>query len=76
MRYVIRARVEILLHVISFNVLTPVLQVFIDYGKEWEDSWNEHVKNWKPTSNEKTRNKSVSVKRLNDDTGPLSMQVS
>jgi hypothetical protein len=23
----------------------------MDYGKEWEDAWNEHVKNWKPLAN-------------------------
>jgi hypothetical protein len=23
----------------------------MDYGKEWEDAWNEHVKNWKPLPN-------------------------
>lgn len=23
-------------------------EVFMDYGKEWEAAWDEHVKNWKP----------------------------
>lgn len=23
-------------------------EILIDYGKEWEDAWNEHVRNWKP----------------------------
>jgi hypothetical protein len=26
-------------------------QMTMDYGKEWEDAWNEHVKNWKPLAN-------------------------
>jgi hypothetical protein len=23
-------------------------QLFMDYGKEWEDEWSEHVANWEP----------------------------
>ena len=23
-------------------------EIFLDYGAEWEDAWNEHVRNWKP----------------------------
>lgn len=24
-------------------------EVLIDYGKEWQEAWDEHVKNWKPS---------------------------
>ncbi len=23
-------------------------EIFINYGKEWEDAWNKHIKEWKP----------------------------
>ena len=23
-------------------------EILIDYGKEWEDAWNNHLRNWKP----------------------------
>jgi hypothetical protein len=26
-------------------------EILIDYGKEWEDAWNKHVRNWKPPKN-------------------------
>jgi hypothetical protein len=26
-------------------------EVLVDYGKEWEEAWNEHVKAWKPVEN-------------------------
>jgi hypothetical protein len=26
-------------------------EVLVDYGKEWEEAWNEHVKTWKPVEN-------------------------
>ena len=33
-----------------------VISVLIDYGKEWQNAWDEHVKNWKPTSPENDYN--------------------
>ena len=27
------------------------IQIFIDYGNEWEDAWNQHVKEWQPEDN-------------------------
>lgn len=29
------------------NMFT-ILQVFIDYGEEWELQWKEHIENWRP----------------------------
>jgi len=26
------------------------LQIFIDYGVDWENAWEEHIRNWEPPS--------------------------
>ena len=28
--------------------LSPLSQLFMDYGVEWEEAWNEHVRTWSP----------------------------
>ena len=28
--------------------IEPGEELFLDYGEEWEEAWNEHVENWKP----------------------------
>jgi hypothetical protein len=50
-------------------------QVFIDYGKAWEDSWNEHVDKWNHTTH-KEEEDFLSIKELNEKQGPLSILVS
>ena len=34
--------------VAALRDIQPGEEVFIDYGVDWENAWNEHVKNWKP----------------------------
>lgn len=33
---------------VAMRDIQPGEEVTLDYGKEWEDAWNSHVKNWKP----------------------------
>lgn len=28
-------------------------EIYMDYGDEWENAWNDHVRNWKPVANAK-----------------------
>lgn len=34
--------------IVALRDIQPGEEVFIDYLEEWENAWNEHVKNWKP----------------------------
>jgi hypothetical protein len=33
---------------VAIRDIQPGEEVKLDYGKEWEDAWNDHVMNWKP----------------------------
>lgn len=33
---------------VALRDILPGEEVFIDYGEEWENAWNDHVKNWHP----------------------------
>ncbi|KAL3908147.1 MAG: hypothetical protein SGILL_008595, partial [Bacillariaceae sp.] len=35
------------LEMVATKPIAPGEEVFIDYGKEWEDAWNSHAKQWK-----------------------------
>lgn len=50
-------------------------EVFIDYGREWEDAWDKHVANWKPPVSDSFKSY-VSPTELNEKGGPLEMLVS
>jgi hypothetical protein len=51
--------------------LSSLLQVFVDYGIEWEQAWERHVENWKPP-NEKDRIEPwVSAKEANEQGEPI-----
>lgn len=42
---------RIILEYVALRDIQEGEEVLVDYGKEWEDSWREHVKNWKPVEN-------------------------
>ena len=44
------------------------VKVFIDYGIEWENAWNEHVRQWKPPDK---INNFISAKDANERRGPI-----
>lgn len=50
-------------------------EVFIDYGREWEEAWEKHVANWKPPV-DSTFQSYVSPTELNEKEGPFEMLVS
>ena len=33
---------------VAVRDIPPEEEVFIDYGRRWEESWNEYVREWKP----------------------------
>ena len=35
------------LDIVATRDISPGEEIFIDYGKEWEDAWNDHVKKYK-----------------------------
>ena len=55
--------------------LVCVLQVFIDYGKGWEDAWEQHVSTWSRQVKEDDTKSRVSIRELNDNSGPLEFLV-
>ena len=39
----------LILEVVALRDLIPGEELFMDYGKAWEDAWKKHVDNWQPT---------------------------
>jgi len=54
-------------HGLILSLCRHLFQVFIDYGTAWEEAWDQHVDNWNPEVDEPLE----SVKRLNDEMGPI-----
>ena len=44
-------------------------EIFIDSGKNWEQAWDQHLRNWQPQRMGKGEWKSANV--LNNELGPL-----
>lgn len=42
-----------------------LLQIFLDYGIEWEEAWTNHVENWKPPAKEGDFGSYIPTKILN-----------
>ena len=38
----------LMLEVVALRDIGPNEELFMDYGKDWEDAWNKHVAFWKP----------------------------
>lgn len=38
----------LILEVVALRDIQPGEELFLDYGKDWEEAWNKHVKHWKP----------------------------
>jgi hypothetical protein len=36
--------------VVALRNIKPGEELFMDYGNDWEEAWNEHVRAWKPPS--------------------------
>jgi len=36
---------------VALRDILPGEEILLDYGKEWEDAWNEHVEEWVPPQN-------------------------
>lgn len=46
----------LMLEFIATRDIQPGEEVFIDYGEEWQNAWDEHVKNWVPITKESDYN--------------------
>ena len=51
-------------------------EIFMDYGRGWEQAWDDHIANWKPPSSDKVFDSYISPTDLNDREGPLDLLVS
>ncbi|KAG7345925.1 SET methyltransferase domain containing protein [Nitzschia inconspicua] len=40
------------LEVVALRDIEPNEEIFIDYGRSWEEAWLEHVRNWRPPDDE------------------------
>jgi hypothetical protein len=40
----------LILEVVALRPIAAGEELFLDYGEEWEDAWNEHISNWRPVS--------------------------
>mmetsp|Transcript_24210 Transcript_24210/g.57476 ORF Transcript_24210/g.57476 Transcript_24210/m.57476 type:complete len:665 (+) Transcript_24210:54-2048(+) len=49
-------RSGLMLEFVALRDINPGEEVLIDYGKEWQLAWEEHVKGWEPTSPEQDFN--------------------
>mmetsp|Transcript_18566 Transcript_18566/g.27848 ORF Transcript_18566/g.27848 Transcript_18566/m.27848 type:complete len:662 (+) Transcript_18566:125-2110(+) len=50
------------LEVVAKRDIFPGDEVFLDYGVQWEEDWNNHVESWEPPSDEDY----VSIKEMTD----------
>jgi SET domain len=41
----------LILDIIALRNIPPGEELFLDYGKDWEMAWNQHVQKWKPLLN-------------------------
>lgn len=37
------------MEIVALRDIAPGEEVFLDYGLDWENAWNAHVRNWKPS---------------------------
>ena len=56
---------SLLLDVVATKDIQPGEEVFLDYGDEWEEAWNNHVKNWIRPPNAKEYKSSAMLNKEN-----------
>merc|ERR1712226_573657 len=39
---------DLVMELYALRNIEPGEELFLDYGDEWEEAWNEHVRNWQP----------------------------
>ena len=39
---------SMIVEVVAIRDIEQDEEIFMDYGKDWEEAWNRHVQNWKP----------------------------
>lgn len=47
--------------------IEPEEEIFIDYGSEWEDGWDRHVRDWKPVPDAESYTDAKSLNCFGDD---------
>ena len=61
------------MEIVALRDIKPGEEVFIDYGVEWEEAWEEHVDDWEPPGQEDEV--FVTAKEANEQEGPLELLV-
>jgi hypothetical protein len=54
--------------VVALRNIKPGEELVMDYGRDWEDAWNEHARKWKPPSKAAAN---YAYPGLADETAPL-----
>ncbi|CAJ1970481.1 unnamed protein product [Cylindrotheca closterium] len=61
---------SLVMEVVAIRDIAPDEEIFVDYGKEWEAAWNEHVQSWKDpcqNANHPCYKSSISIWKMNQD---------
>jgi len=58
----------LILEVVALRDIAPGEEVFIDYGHDWQEAWDAHVRDWKP---EESAEDYVSASDLNEVGAPI-----
>ena len=53
------------LEIFSTRDIQPGEEIFIDYGSEWEEAWDKHMKDWSPPKKGSSFEESGSVTKMN-----------
>lgn len=59
---------KLAMELVALRDINPGEELFLDYGSQWEDAWNDHVHNWKPIEGSDIY---VSASQLNQSPEPL-----
>lgn len=62
------------MEIFALRDIKPGEEAYLDYGVEWEDAWQEHVKNWKPPPARDTQ-PYLTAKKANEQKEPLKLLV-
>jgi hypothetical protein len=55
------------MEIVALRDIKPGEEVYMDYGVEWENAWEEHVANWRPPT--ENRHSFVTAKEANEQEG-------
>jgi len=57
----LKKKTRLMLELIATQDIYPGDEIYIDYGKDWEQAWNTYLSNWKQSSQPQTYNDSLKL---------------